>query len=239
MLGPVNLTDALLDAWAVVLPVECAGCGGKDRALCRHCREAIAPRVASRTVAGLDVASGLRYEGAARQVILALKERGRTGLARPLSVALAAALADTLAADGAQAEGAEIVLVPGSRAAFRRRGFDPVALLGRRAGVRPVRVLEAARATRSQKTLDLSSRAVNLAGSMRATRSLAGRRFILVDDVVTTGATLTEAARAIREGEGSVGRAATLADTPRHFPRDGGGLPNPGGPADDFVPRED
>lgn len=245
MLGVVPLTDALLDAWAVVVPVECAGCGDHDRALCRRCRAAIAPRVARRTVASLEVSSGLRYAGEVREVILALKEGGRTGLARPLALSLSAALADALAAEDAEAavraggSVAEIVRVPGGRAAFRRRGFDPVALLLRRAGVDPVPVLEATRATRSQKTLDLSSRAVNLAGSIRASRPLAGRRFVLVDDVVTTGATLAEAARALREGGGSVDRAATLADTPRRFPRRAGGLPNPGRPANDFAVRED
>jgi predicted amidophosphoribosyltransferase len=49
---------------------------------------------------------------------------------------------------------------------------------------------------------------------MAARRPLAGRRVLLVDDVVTTGATLAEAARAVRAAGGSVVGAATLASTP-------------------------
>ena len=96
-----------------------------------------------------------------------------------------------------------------------------MALLARRAGLRPSRVLRRNRGTARQKSLGAQDRAANLRGALLATRSLAGRSFLIVDDVLTTGATLDEAARAIRAAGGTVLGAATLAFTARrHPPRD-------------------
>jgi predicted amidophosphoribosyltransferase len=76
-------------------------------------------------------------------------------------------------------------------------------------------VLAPARRSAEQKALSIRARAANREGSLRAVRRLDGRRFLLVDDVLTTGATLGEAARALRAAGGSVVGAATLAYTPR------------------------
>lgn len=210
------LLSSLLDAWSVVVPVECAGCGRADRALCEQCRAQLAPRLLTTAIGGMSAISALRYDGAARAVIVAMKEQGRTDVAGPLAAALWSAVAAALT--GAD-HTTELATIPGSRAAYRRRGYDPVALLLRRAGVpRVARVLTSVRVTERQKTLGRAARGVNLAGSLRATRPLTGRRFLLVDDVVTTGATLREAARAIRTSGGIVTGAATLAVTPLRFP---------------------
>jgi ComF family protein len=207
-----RIAGALLDALAVFSPVDCAGCGRADRALCPNCRVELEPEVTPRTLAdGSTVFTALRYEGVVRTTLLALKEGGRTDVAAPLAVALAAAL------KRAEQPDVEVVTIPTSKAAWRRRGYDPVALLCKRAGFEPVKVLRPARATQSQKTLGSDDRALNLHESMRARASLRGRRFILVDDVVTTGATLAEAARAVRAAGGEVVGQAALAFTPRLF----------------------
>jgi predicted amidophosphoribosyltransferase len=192
-----------------------------DRALCEQCRAHLTPRIVvteigSPQLTRLRTTSALRYEGAARLVIVAMKEQGRTDVVGPLAAALAAALTAALAGvDGS----IELATVPASPAAYRRRGYDPVTLLLRRAGApRAARVLARVRTTERQKTLGRAARGVNLAGSLRASRPLAGRRFVLVDDVATTGATLLEAARAIRAGGGIVTGAVTLAVTPLRFP---------------------
>jgi predicted amidophosphoribosyltransferase len=212
-----SVRGAVLDAWALVSPVECAGCGAADRALCGRCRRALVPCPAARVLPdGTTVVSALDYGGVARRVLLALKEQGRTDVAGPLGTALAAALANA----GFTGRGSAIVplAVPTSRAAFRRRGYDPVALLLRRARHRGRRELVLVRATGQQKRLDVDERASNARGSMRARRSLAGRRFVLVDDVTTTGATLVEAGRAVRAAGGIVVAAATVAHTARRLP---------------------
>lgn len=210
----LRAVGAVLDAFAALSPVDCAGCGGADRSLCAECRRQILPAVTPRTLAdGSIVYTALRYEGVVRQALLALKESGRTDVAKPLGAALAFALAR------ATETRAEIVPMPTSRAAWRRRGYDPVLLLGRSAGYPLARVLVQRNTTVSQKTLGADERASNLRGSMSARRSLVGRRFVLLDDVLTTGATLSEAVRAIRAAGGETVGAAALAFTPRLFGR--------------------
>ena len=209
------LRNALLDALAILLPVDCAGCSAPDRGVCDECLRALAPDPSVRAVGSVRVWTGLRYELVGRRVILALKEEGRTDVARALARPLGAALDRAL--DDAP-RGAELVPVPTSRAAYRRRGYDPVRLLLRRAGYDGARVLAPARASRDQKALGVADRAENRAGAFAATRRLDGRTFLIVDDVLTTGATIADAARAIEAAGGVVAGAATLAFTPRLFP---------------------
>ena len=212
------LTRALLDALAVFFPVDCAGCGIADRVVCAQCRTQLVPDVVARTLAGgLPVYTALIYDTVVRKVLLALKEDGRTEIARFLAEPLRAALHTALDAAPERGRIAQIELapVPTSSAAWRRRGFDPVWLLCRRAGFRPARVLVSARRTRSQKTLGEDDRATNLAGSMLARADLTGRRFVIVDDVLTTGATLREAQRAIEEAGGEVLSAVAVTYTRR------------------------
>jgi predicted amidophosphoribosyltransferase len=209
------LRDVLLDGLAVLLPITCAGCGLDDRALCTACRAQLVPTPAVTALAdGTLVASALRYEGVARRVVLAFKEQGRTDVRRALSAPLASAIASALSASSpsAAAPGAavELAIVPSGRASLL--------LLLRAAGLsRPASVLANLHERASQKVLDRQSRRANLAGSMTAIRPLDGRRFLIVDDVLTTGATLVEAARALRAGGADVLAAATLAATPRRL----------------------
>ncbi|WP_167136628.1 phosphoribosyltransferase family protein [Diaminobutyricimonas sp. TR449] len=204
------LKDALLDAAALLFPVRCAGCGADDRSVCDDCTAALAPEITARMLDdGTPVTTALLYDGVARQLILAFKEQGRTDAAAPLVAALAAALSSVAA------PGVEVAPVPTTRAAYRRRGFDPVGLLLRRAGLRPRRILARPRPGARQKTLTIDERATNRHGSMRAKTALAGRRFLVVDDVFTTGATLGEASRAIRAAGGEVVGAVAVAYTVR------------------------
>lgn len=177
------------------------------------------------------------YEGALRAVLLAHKEHGQQALARPLGELLALAVEPLLgpAPDRRRAGSGPVVLVPvpSRAAAVRSRGRDPTAVLVRaaarvlRAGGHDVAV-GALLATRpglvDQSGLGIEGRAANLAGSMRvrsrALRVLARRSprvdgVVVCDDVVTTGATLVEAARALRAVGLPVRGAASVAATRR------------------------
>jgi ComF family protein len=211
-----SLREAALDALALLLPVECAGCGLPDRAVCASCRAALQPEPSSRRLPdGTPVFSGLEYVGVARAVILAFKEQGRAELARVLAPALAAAVIE--AGGAVDLDGAELVAVPASRRSRRRRGFDPVVALISRAGLERARVFAPARPHLAQKTLSIDERARNLDSVFDVTSAVAGRRFLLVDDVVTTGATLSAAARALRSAGAEVVAASVVASTPKLF----------------------
>lgn len=217
-----GVREAMLDALAVLLPVSCAGCGRADRALCPACRLACTPAPLVRALGdGTPVVSALHYEGVVRRTVLALKEEGRTDVVRPLAAALGAAIEAAARPAAAVPARVELCAVPATRAGRRRRGYRPVDLLVRAAGFRAAAVLAVVAATSQQKALGREERGRNLQDSMRARHPLDGRSFVLVDDILTTGATLGEAARAVRAAGGEVVACATLAFTPRLFPRAG------------------
>jgi len=215
------LRDGLLDGLAVLMPVSCASCQHPDRSLCATCTGALQASELFRqhlTVdasAGIELVSALRYDETVRRIILAFKQKDRTDVARALAAPLANAVRSVVEAAGARVE---LAPVPSSRVAYRRRGYDPVLVLLRLAGFAPGRVLTVVGNRAQQKKLGTLERFENVSGSMVAVRTLAGRRFVIVDDVVTTGATISEAARAITAAGGVVVGAATLAFTPRLLP---------------------
>lgn len=171
-----------------------------------------------------------------RQLVLEHKERGRLALARPLGEVLATVLDSVVTAADPAVTGVrpgpqgpwEVVPVPSHRSVVRTRGHDPLRRVARRAVVRlrargvPARlrpVLSIAVRPRDQAGLDASRRAANLAGAFRARPLGAGHGPVLVvDDVLTTGATAREAQRALEECGIPVHAVAVLAATSRRVP---------------------
>lgn len=204
-----SVARALGEALGLVFPTWCAGCDAPDVALCAACRGILIYQGLERRIERMPVLSAVPFDGAAARAIRAFKEDGRTGLARTLGPLLARAAADF--------GDALVVPVPSSAAAMRRRGYPIAELLARRAGLRPAAVITSLGAPADQRGLGRAERQRNVAGTFRVHRAgLLGRRVVLVDDVVTTGATLAEAARTLREGGAEVVAAATVAATPRH-----------------------
>ena len=165
------------------------------------------------TPEGLPVVAALEYQGVVARCIRRLKEEGETRLARPLGAALSTAVAETVL-EGTRSP--LIVPVPTGRAAFRRRGYRVPELLIRRAGLPVSRMLMNVRATADQRELGVVERGRNVSGSMRARHARDADEALLIDDVVTTGATLDEAARALTAAGFRVCGAVALAATPRH-----------------------
>jgi len=209
------LLPHLLAAAAVASPVDCAGCGLADVVLCESCRAGLVPRpVVLDLPGGPRVHAGLRYEGAVRDVVLACKQGGRTRLVRELAPALASAVDRAL--EGTTARGDLLVVpVPPSAAGTRRRGWDPVQLLAARAGL-PLHpaLVRVGGGRGAQKGRDRAARDRAARGSLWARRSVRGRRVLVVDDVVTSGSTVAEAARALRAAGAEVVGAACLAAVP-------------------------
>ena len=206
---------ALLD---LVLPRSCSGCDVPGAGLCLACRAVLtAPplgkvRPTPCPVGLPDVVALSPYEGAVQRLLLAHKEKGRLGLTRPLGRGLAAAVREL------GTTGIVLCPVPSSAAAVRQRGHDHAMRLAQAAardlGVPARRLLVPARAVADQAGLSTRERATNLRGALRGT-GLPGPPVVVVDDVMTTGATLVEAARALVAQGHPVAGAAVIAATRR------------------------
>jgi predicted amidophosphoribosyltransferase len=218
------LAEALLD---LALPQRCAGCRGPGTGLCAACRAALAGPplgLVAHGPPGLPpLAAAATYDGAVRGVVVAHKEHGRLALVSPLGAALAAA---TRHLPGLV--GAVVVPVPSSPAAVRARGHDHARRLAAAAaghlGLACRPVLRQVRAVPDSAGLSAAARRANLRGALAARRPLHGVRAVVVDDVVTTGATLREAVRALRAAGADVSGVAVVAVVP---PRDRSGRPRP------------
>jgi predicted amidophosphoribosyltransferase len=189
-----GLGAALLD---LVLPGDCGGCCTPGPSWCVACDARLgAPRRLTVTGGGPDVLAVGRYRDPLRPALLAYKERGRRDLAVPLAGLLLRAT-ELLAAGPAW-----LVPAPSRPSAARARGGDHVLRLcravaalrarqGRETAVAPA--LRLGRGARDSVGLDAEQRTANLAGRLRLRRSGApppGTPVLLVDDVVTTGATV-------------------------------------------------
>jgi competence protein ComFC len=168
-----------------------------------------------RRTPGFDYArSAARYEDVVREALHAFKFRGRRALAAPLGDLLVEAMEGRLPA----AVPAVLVPVPLHPRRERERGFNQASLLAQRVGRAwrcPVRddVLVRAVATHSQTELDAPARRANVRDAFRLRRPelIAGRHVVLVDDILTTGATLSECARCLRDGGAAAVGALTVA----------------------------
>jgi predicted amidophosphoribosyltransferase len=212
---------ALLD---LVLPRTCAGCAARGPSLCATCLALLGSEPLGLVrpdpcPPGLPVVRALApYDGPLKQLLLAHKEHGRLDLPAPLGAALAAVVR------GFAEDRLVLCPAPSSRAAVRSRGYDHTARLARSAaarlgpGVVVERLLVPARGVQDQAGLTSEQRARNLRGALRAAPARP-TRVLLVDDVVTTGATLVEAARAlVAQGHHLVGAAVLGATARRRSP---------------------
>jgi ComF family protein len=146
--------------------------------------------------------AAVRYEDLAREALHAFKFGGHRALAAPLGDLLIETVEGRLPAGLPDL----LVPVPLHPRRERERGFNQSQLLARRVGRawgRPVRddVLVRAVATPSQTTLDRAARRANVRRAFRLRRpeAVAGRHVLLVDDILTTGATVSECARCLEE----------------------------------------
>lgn len=202
------------DVAHVVVGARCVACENVALGLCRDCALAVRPEArVVREHPCLIAASG-NYDGVLRSALIAWKERGRFAVERTLAHLLAAAVL-ALEADP------PITLVPiPSRPDRRRaRGADVIAdvarctaklLRGIGVETRVEPSLGFVRRVRDQAGLSAAARAENLHASLAVRRTPSGT-VVVVDDIVTTGATVGEAVRALQAGYVRVAGAAVIA----------------------------
>lgn len=213
-------------------PWSCAGCGAPEHPWCPSCAIALAGPVVSHrpnpSPEGLPpVLITAPYAGPVRRGIVAWKDHGRRDMAAPLAAALARVLAEVATGDQSVGDpkvserNVIVVPVPSSAAAIRDRGEDVLLRITRRAVrqlSRPMTVrsvLVHQRALQDQSGLSAAERRTNLDHALRCTATAWTAPVIVVDDVMTTGATLAEATRALRVAGAQVVAAAVIAGTAR------------------------
>ena len=196
----------------MLLPVTCPVCGERGAAPCAGCAAALRRAPPLPSPPGVDSCVALLdYEGVGRELVARLKYRNARAVVPALGRALAA-LADPRAVDS-------VTWAPTTGARRRARGFDQAELLARavaRALRLPCRGLLRRSPGPAQTGLALDDRR---AGPSFLARGPAATRVLLVDDVVTTGATVAGAARALRSAGATTVHVLAAARTP---PRVGG-----------------
>jgi predicted amidophosphoribosyltransferase len=156
-----------------------------------------------------------RYAGARREAIVAVKEHGRADLIGPLAVALRAGL-ERLLTWGVIETPLTVVPAPTGRSSARRRGGDPVTRMARAAAtdLRDVHVTQALRLramVRDSVGLSGADRQRNIAGRVKIIRPVAGE-VLVVDDIVTTGATASESVRVLHVSGADVAGVLAIAN---------------------------
>lgn len=200
--------------WNLLFPARCLVCGERIEpggVFCNHCRKSsLGPPLERRYslegsgAEGLWIISPMEHRGGWRNSLYRFKFRGKRALAAPFGRAMADALR--------QASGQTfdcVAWVPLTDRRRWKRGYDQSELLARAVarelGLPCVPLLEKVKNTRIQHDLSRREREKNIKNAYRADRQAEGKRILLVDDIVTTGATLRECAAALyKAGAGRI-----------------------------------
>jgi predicted amidophosphoribosyltransferase len=204
----------------LVLPLECGGCGSPSTTWCGACATALKVHtdephlVTPRIDPGVPVFALGRYAGSRRQAIVAFKEHGRRDLVAPLAHALALGIHQLLSW-GIIGTPFTLVPAPTRALAARRRGGDPVTRIAERAtrnhpDITVTQALRTRAMVRDSVGLTSSDRERNLVGRIKLRKPVSGD-ILLVDDIVTTGATAREAVKMLQLTGAKVTAVLTLA----------------------------
>ena len=193
----------------VLLAVTCPVCGAQGRAPCSRCSEELLPALSLPDPVGVDACLVLlSYEGAGRELVARLKYRNHRAALPGLARAMASLVVDPAEID-------VVTWAPTTSSRRRQRGFDQAELLSRavaRQLRRPCRRLLTRLPGEAQTGRPLAER--HGSPNIVPRRALCGASVLVVDDVITSGATISAAALALRSGGAAVVTALAAARTP-------------------------
>ena len=195
----------------LIFPVRCLGCDQLGISICSQCRKFWHPRIIktwSHSQEKFPIYSSIPYSPIAGKVLLSAKESSLE-LADNL---LTTALLHSLRGARSQNQIDFLVPIPSRKSVARKRGRQFISVLSKSIGesenLPTEEILTHIRKVRDQSNLDAKNRAANLDKALISLRFLSGKA-VLIDDLVTTGATLHEAARALRSKGITVAAAVT------------------------------
>ncbi len=186
-------------------PSSCLGCGRDGELLCPECLDKAS--LGRAWDVGADMAPlsgcavGASYEGPVKELILQLKFHRLRSAAAAASALVSEALPEGLPVE-------VVTSVPISPARYRERGYNQSGIVARMVARRlqlPYRPLMGRETSAHQMGLDRAARLTQIKGAFYPLRMLDGQSVLVVDDVITTGATLSESAQTLRgAGAGKV-----------------------------------
>ena len=188
----------------LIAPVKCVYCSTPKTLFCvDHLLDSAST---PEEVGGLTGYFAHELDAPLMAALGAFKDRSMTALAPVLAKALGPLISSPIWQES------ELVAIPPSTSkAYRSRGFIPVKLLLQHSNSNlPVAQLIRARKVLDQRGLNAQQRSENLSGAYRA-NSLAGKKVLLFDDVLTTSSTLREMRRAVEAAGGQVTGFCVLA----------------------------
>jgi predicted amidophosphoribosyltransferase len=184
----------------LIFPSRCIGCSALGLDICSQCRRYWHPHIYrswSHKAPHFPIYSAISYSPIAGKIILSAKENGLLAADKLIVSALHHALRYCISEKGP----ATLVPIPSRKSVARLRGRQFISDLSQQLTVEtglPINEnLSHTRSVRDQSSLDAKSRFTNIDGALTSHKFFSGKA-ILVDDLITTGATLNEAARALR-----------------------------------------
>ena len=194
----------------LLFPVHCFGCNAVGIEICSKCRKYWNPHFYLQNIEGLTVYSSIRYSNISRSILLSAKENSL----RIADELIIDALVNCLHRLPTQVLRKAILMpVPGSKRAIRKRGRDFIQAITNevslRSGLPLFEGMIVQRRLLDQSGLSAVDRKRNIYGAFNYTGELVKGEILLVDDLVTTGATLLEAKRALNVEGLTVNRAIT------------------------------
>lgn len=193
----------------LIFPSRCIGCSQLGISICSLCRKSWHPHIYHRDLSILSqtypVVSAVKYSPIASKVLLSAKESGQSAADQLLISAISHALTFFTKKYGV----GDLVGIPSRKSATRKRGrnfmVEITKSVAKAESIKALDILQHTRSVRDQSQLDSEQRSRNIAGALTASKNSSkldshGNTgpLIIVDDLITTGATLAEAIRALR-----------------------------------------